>query len=33
MVHAANPSSGVLITSVMGPWYNSRFSGIGRVVG
>jgi peptidoglycan DL-endopeptidase CwlO len=33
MVHAANPSSGVLITSVMGPWYNSRFSGIGRVIG
>ncbi len=33
MVHAANPSSGVLISSVMGPWYNSRFSGIGRVIG
>jgi cell wall-associated NlpC family hydrolase len=33
MVHAANPSSGVLVTSVMGPWYNSRFSGIGRVIG
>ncbi len=33
MVHAANPSSGVLVSDVMGPWYNSRFSGIGRVVG
>jgi len=33
MVHAANPSSGVLISSVMCPWYNSRFSGIGRVIG
>lgn len=33
MVHAANPSSGVLVTDVMGPWYNSRFSGIGRVIG
>ena len=33
MVHAANPSSGVIITNVMGPWYNTRFSGIGRVVG
>ncbi len=33
MVHAANPSSGVLVTNILGPWYNSRFSGIGRVVG
>ncbi len=33
MVHAANPSSGVLISDVMGPWYNSRFSGVGRVIG
>ncbi len=33
MVHAANPSSGVLISDVMGPWYNSRFSGVGRVLG
>ncbi len=33
MVHAANPSSGVLVSDVMGPWYNSRFSGIGRVIG
>jgi len=33
MVHAANPRSGVLVTSVLGPWYSSRFSGIGRVVG
>lgn len=33
MVHAANPGSGVLVTNILGPWYNSRFSGIGRVVG
>jgi len=33
MVHAANPSSGVLVTNILGPWYNSRFSGIGRVAG
>lgn len=33
MVHAANPRTGVVITSVLGPWYSSRFSGIGRVVG
>ena len=33
MVHAANPSSGVLVSDILGPWYNSRFSGIGRVVG
>jgi cell wall-associated NlpC family hydrolase len=33
MVHAANPSSGVLVTNILGPWYNSRFSGIGRVIG
>jgi len=32
MVHAANPRSGVLVTNVLGPWYSSRFSGIGRVV-
>ena len=33
MVHAANPSDGVRIDSIFGPWYNERFSGIGRVVG
>jgi len=33
MVHAANPSSGVLVSNILGPWYSSRFSGIGRVVG
>lgn len=33
MVHAANPSSGVLVSDILGPWYNSRFSGIGRVIG
>ena len=33
MVHAANPREGVVITNVLGPWYSSRFSGIGRVVG
>ena len=33
MVHAANPSSGVIISSVNEPWYAQRFSGAGRVVG
>jgi peptidoglycan DL-endopeptidase CwlO len=33
MVHAANPRTGVVVTSVLGPWYSSRFSGVGRVVG
>jgi len=33
MVHAANPSSGVIISSVSEPWYAQRFSGVGRVVG
>ena len=33
MVHAANPSRGVLISDIFGPWYGERFSGIGRVVG
>ena len=33
MVHAANPSSGVLISDVLGPWYKDYFSGVGRVVG
>lgn len=32
MVHAANPSSGVLVTDILGPWYENYFSGIGRVV-
>jgi cell wall-associated NlpC family hydrolase len=32
MVHAANPRSGVLVTNILGPWYSSRFSGIGRVI-
>lgn len=31
MVHAANPREGVTITSVLGPWYNRYFTGIGRV--
>ena len=33
MVHAANPSSGVLVSEVLGPWYADHFSGVGRVVG
>lgn len=33
MVHAANPRSGVVVSPVLGSWYSSRFSGIGRVVG
>lgn len=33
MVHAANPSSGVIVTDVLGPWYNRYFTGVGRVVG
>ncbi|MBI1352362.1 MAG: hypothetical protein GC156_14755 [Actinomycetales bacterium] len=32
MVHAANPSDGVLVTDILGPWYEKYFSGIGRVV-
>lgn len=32
MVHAANPRSGVVVSNILGPWYSSRFSGIGRVV-
>jgi cell wall-associated NlpC family hydrolase len=32
MVHAANPSDGVRIDNIYGPWYAERFSGIGRVV-
>lgn len=33
MVHAENPRSDVTITSISAPWYRSRFSGAGRVVG
>lgn len=33
MVHAANPSAGVRIDAVLGPWYNRYFSGVGRVIG
>ena len=33
MVHAANPRPGVVVSNILGPWYSSRFSGIGRVVG
>ena len=33
MVHAANPSDGVRIDDILGPWYNQYFTGIGRVVG
>jgi cell wall-associated NlpC family hydrolase len=33
MVHAANPGEGVRIDDFLGPWYGSRFSGVGRVVG
>lgn len=33
MVHAANPSDGVRIDDIYGPWYGERFTGIGRVIG
>ena len=33
MVHAANPRKGVIITPVLGSWYNRYFTGVGRVVG
>lgn len=33
MVHAANPSDGVRIDDIYGPWYGERFSGVGRVIG
>lgn len=33
MVHAANPREGVTVTSVLGPWYNRYFTGVGRVAG
>ncbi len=32
MVHAANPRTGVVVSNILGPWYSSRFSGIGRVI-
>ncbi|MDO9486420.1 MAG: NlpC/P60 family protein [Actinomycetota bacterium] len=32
MVHAANPGDGVIITSVLGPWYRTYFTGVGRVL-
>lgn len=33
MVSASNPRDGVEIIDFLGPWYNERFSGVGRVVG
>lgn len=33
MVSASNPSDGVELISAWGPWYGSRYSGAGRVVG
>ncbi|MDD2817580.1 MAG: NlpC/P60 family protein [Candidatus Nanopelagicales bacterium] len=32
MVHAANPGDGVVITPVLGPWYRTYFTGVGRVL-
>jgi cell wall-associated NlpC family hydrolase len=32
IVHAANPSRGVEVSSAWGPWYGERYSGAGRVV-
>ncbi len=32
MVSASNPSAGVQIIDFLGPWYGSRFSGVGRVI-
>lgn len=32
MVHAANPRSDVLVSHIMGPWYGSHYSGMGRVL-
>ncbi len=31
IVHAANPSRGVEVSSAWGPWYGERYSGAGRV--
>ena len=33
MVSASNPRDGVELIDFRGPWYNERFSGVGRVVG
>ena len=33
MVSASNPGVGVEITNFLGPWWDTRFSGVGRVVG
>jgi cell wall-associated NlpC family hydrolase len=33
MVSASNPGVGVEITNFLGPWWDSRFSGVGRVLG
>ena len=33
MVSASNPSDGVELIAAWGPWYGSRYSGAGRVVG
>lgn len=33
MVSASNPSDGVELIDFLGPWYNERFSGVGRVIG
>jgi len=32
MVHAANPGDGVEISAVLGPWYRTYFTGVGRVL-
>ncbi|MFA7322992.1 MAG: NlpC/P60 family protein [Candidatus Nanopelagicales bacterium] len=32
MVHAANPGDGVEVSSVLGPWYRTYFTGVGRVL-
>ncbi len=32
MVSASNPGDGVEIIDFLGPWYNKRFSGVGRVI-
>jgi cell wall-associated NlpC family hydrolase len=32
MVSASNPSDGVELIDFLGPWYNERFSGVGRVI-
>ena len=32
MVHAANPGDGVEVSAVLGPWYRTYFTGVGRVL-